>query len=380
MKKNLLLLLIIFCGYNVKSQSKILDAKDAVKCRTYDNIKNAVKADPTLISKWKLEGERQRSLSSIKPFQKLGDFQQEIIIPVVFHIVDVAANQKWVSDRDVYTQIEILNEAYRGKKASIYKKVIPKEMWDLVGKINIKFVLARRTPSGALTSGIERRNIKTPAYKSIKSTSKGGIDPWDVTKYINIWVGTFSGADEGLLGVATPPFYTSDGPQGIVIGTATLPYSTNVQRSYYASYNEGATLVHELGHYFYLWHTFGDMTTCNNDDFWTQPGWDLPNGAGPEGDDTPEEKDGGNAIFGNPSQNYSDGCTNLSYGEMYGSFMNYFDDRALFMFSKGHMKRVQGCIELYRPGLVNSSGAIAYVLCNALKQLHFCTTISFHRE
>ncbi len=118
-------------------------------------------------------------------------------------------------------------------------------------------------------------------------------------------------------------------------------------------------LIHETGHYFYLWHTFGDDTVCNNNDFKIEPGWPLPNGAGPEGDDTPPEKDGpGNAVFGNPSQNYSDGCTTQPYGEMYGSFMNYFDDRALFMFSAGMSKRVQGCIDLYRPGLKTSNGAV----------------------
>lgn len=342
------------------SQSKTLDPRDAHRCRTNEHIVNALKLDPTLREKWRLEGKKMQLKNLSHPQSKLST-SAEIVIPVVFHIVDNAANQKWITDRDIYTQLELLNEAYGGKKVWKYKNVIPKEMLNLLGSMSVKFVLARRNPAGQLTSGIERRVFKTPSYINIKNKNKGGIDPWDVSKYINIWVGTFSGADEGLLGIATPPFYTSDGPQGMVIGSATLPYTTNVLRNYYASYNEGATLIHELGHYFYLWHTFGDQTVCNNDDFWVQPGWELPNGAGPEGDDTPEERDGGNAIFGNPSMNYSDGCTTLSYGEMYGSFMNYFDDRALFMFSKGHIRRVEGCIQLYRPGLVNSIGAIAPV-------------------
>ncbi|MEO6686551.1 MAG: choice-of-anchor J domain-containing protein, partial [Dyadobacter sp.] len=146
--------------------------------------------------------------------------------------------------------------------------------------------------------------------------------------------------------------------QGVVIGTATIPYTSDVDRSYYPAYSEGVTLIHEIGHYFYLYHTFGDDIICNNDDFRIEPGWNLPNGAGPEGDDTPEEKGfSDNSYFGNPSQNYSDGCTVLPFGMMYGSFMNYFDDRALFMFSDGSRKRIEGCIELYRPGLKTSNGA-----------------------
>ena len=65
----------------------------------------------------------------------------------------------------------------------------------------------------------------------------------------------------------------------------------------------------------------------------------------------------GNAYFGNPSENYSDGCTGLPFGMMYGCFMNYFDDRALFMFSDGSRKRVDACIDLYRPGLLTTDGA-----------------------
>jgi len=37
--------------------------------------------------------------------------------------------------------------------------------------------------------------------------------------------------------------------------------------------------------------------------------------------------------------------------------MNYFDDRALFMFSDGMRRRVEGCINLYRPGLLTTNGA-----------------------
>jgi hypothetical protein len=114
-----------------------------------------------------------------------------------------------------------------------------------------------------------------------------------------------------------------------------------------------------VGHYLYLWHTFGDQTACNNDDFRIQAGWPLPTGAGPEGDDTPAEQAGpGDAYFGNPSQNFAGLCATVpSYGIVYGSYMNYFDDRALFMFTDGMRKRVEGCIDLYRPGLKTSNGA-----------------------
>ena len=321
-------------------------------------MEKAIKNDPSLIEKWKAEGERRYAAYLNRQQGMRPQAPTEIIIPIVFHLVDIASTQAWITDRDIYEQVEILNRDYKGLKADYYKGVIPAEIYNRLGKIPIRFVLARRTPGGALTSGIERRVNTSPDHISIKSFATGGLDAWDTDKYLNVWAGTFSGDDNNLLGIATFPFTTGEGPQGVVIGTATLPFTSNVARSYYPSYAEGATLAHEIGHFFYLYHTFGDQTVCNNADFATEAGWPLPLGAGPEGDDTPPEKFGpGNASFGNPSQNYSDGCATSSYGMMYGSLMNYFDDRALFMFSDGMRKRVEGCIDLYRPGFLTSDGA-----------------------
>lgn len=332
------------------------------KCSTMEYLDRAIAADPSLPAKWKAEGEKQYKAylqQKKKGNGNLRPLANDIIIPIVFHIVDEAAIQDGITDRDIYEQVEILNRDYRGLKAENFKGLIPDEIFNRTGHIPVKFILARRTPTGLLTSGIERRSIGTPGRVEIKSTATGGLDAWDETKYLNVWAGTFSGADLGLLGIATFPFTDTEGPQGCVIGTATFPYVSNTSRPYYPAYSEGGTLSHEVGHYLYLWHTFGDQSSCNNADFRIQAGWPLPLGAGPGGDDTPAEK--GTAadafIFGNPSQNYSDGCSGTSYGMMYGSFMNYFDDRALFMFSDGQRKRAEGCIDLYRPGLLTSNGA-----------------------
>lgn len=324
-------------------------------------LQQALQKNPGLVEQWRKEGEkRYAKYLQRKSLHRDGRGGGEIIIPIVFHLVDDASKLSWITDRDIYEQVEILNQAYNGLKADKYQNVIPPEMYALIGRVPIKFVLARRKPDGSITSGIERRVHTTPDRKAVKSNATGGLDVWDENTYLNVWAGTFSGDDDGLLGVATFPFTTTEGPQGVVISIASLPYTSNVSRSYYPAYAEGATLAHEIGHYFYLWHTFGDSYACNNTDFRIQGGWPLPTGAGPEGDDTPAEKADaeGNAHYGNPSGVYSDGCSTESWGELYSSFMNYFDDRAMFIFTKGHQKRVMGCLDLYRPGLINSQGAI----------------------
>lgn len=351
----------VYCFSFAQIKGTALSSKEIKRCGTMHTIEEAIKNDPGIIEKWKKEGERRLDQFKRSGQSLRGGAGTEIIIPVVFHLVDETSRLAWITDREIYDQVEILNEAYSGKKAEKYKKVIPADIYNRLGNVPVRFVLARKAPDGSLTSGIERRVNTTPGRVDVKSYSTGGLDAWDTDKYLNIWVGTFSGLDDGLLGIATFPFINTEGPQGVVIGITTIPYTSNVMRNYYPAYSEGATLAHEIGHFFYLWHTFGDSYECNNADFRIQSGWPLPNGAGSEGDDTPEEKADniGNAHYGNPSMSYSDGCTANPSGEMYGSFMNYFDDRALFMFSKGHSKRVTGCIELYRPGLMNSDKGTA---------------------
>ena len=334
------------------------------KCSTIEYMRRALAQNPALAEQWRQEGEHQYSAYLQREAQGLNlkvPADAAVVIPIVFHLVDADSVQSAISDRDIYEQVEILNRDYSGAKAIYYKDVIPSAAFSRVGNVPVKFVLAKRTPAGIATNGIERRVGSTPSHIRIKATSTGGLDAWDVTKYLNVWVGTFSGAEDGLLGIATFPFTTGDGAQGVVIGSVTLPVAGNSSRlnAYYLpSYSEGATLAHEIGHYFYLFHTFGDDTECNNNDFDVQTGWPLPNG-GAAADDTPEEResDSENIIFGNPSMDYNVGCEASPFGIIYGSYMNYYDDRALFMFTNGQKARVVDCINLYRAGLLSSDGA-----------------------
>jgi hypothetical protein len=354
---SLLLLTILFT--NAQFQIEKAPVK---RCQTMEELNKLIRDNPGIQEQWKAEGERQYKAYLLRQQQAGGNRVEDvqIIIPIVFHLVDIASTLAGITDRDIYEQVEALNKDYAGLKADEYKNVIPPEITSRVGKIPIKFVLARRDPTGNLTSGIERRANVSPNHVSIKSFATGGLDAWDSSKYVNVWCGTFSGSEAGLLGIATFPFTTGNGPQGVVVATLSMPYTSNVSRSYYPQYADGSTLAHEIGHYFYLWHTFGDNAVCNNSDFRIQPGWPLAAGAGPEGDDTPDQK--GNPqtdgfVYGNPSQNYNVGCINVPYGIVYGSFMNYFDDRALFMFTDGMRKRVISCINSYRPGLLTTNGA-----------------------
>lgn len=341
------------------------------RCATMEVQQRIIREDPSIVQQWKAEGElqqeawRRRQQQQLKPDDLKGPQPtsvEPLIIPVVFHLVGDAGLLQSIPDRDVYEQVEILNRDFAGGKADLYNGLFAPELAARIGKVPIRFVLARRTPANNPTSGIERR-ISTKTFSGgldgtavtiyqLKSTSAGGLDPWDPSHYLNIWCASFT---DGLLGIATFPFTNAAavGPQGVAIDLYTI--GGNACRIYYASYNEGTTLSHEIGHYFYCYHTFGDQTFCNNTDFNTQPGWPLT--AGVTNDDTPAEKGHSNNIYGNISGIYSDGCSNTSYGMMYQNFMNYYDDRALYMFSAGQQERMMATIDMYRSSLLQSNGA-----------------------
>ena len=89
------------------------------------------------------------------------------------------------------------------------------------------------------------------AVKSRSAT--GGKDPWNTSKYLNLWVCNLGG---GLLGYAQFPADLANSPQtdGVVIdykyfgtmGTVVSPY------------NLGRTATHEIGHWLNLRHIWGD--------------------------------------------------------------------------------------------------------------------------
>jgi hypothetical protein len=89
----------------------------------------------------------------------------------------------------------------------------------------------------------------------------------------------------------------------------------------------GRTLVHELGHFFNLWHIWGNSQVnngnCNDDD---------------DVQDTPRQEDGNQSchwptVVGN--------CQGTAGGEMYMNYMDYTGDECTVMFTKGQVTRMQ---------------------------------------
>ena len=238
------------------------------------------------------------------------------------------------------------------------------------GTARYVFALLKRTPTGQLTSGIERRASATGSdvnanQDPIKYSSLGGLDVWDPNSYINYWVGT-DAAGQGILGYAQFPNAISDpaSSDGIVIN-----YQSWASNPCYvfASFNRGRTAVHETGHYFGLFHTWGDDgNACTGDDFLnltSVSSSSLPTGLyNPAGQgntaadigDTPNQSGSTSGCPGTLIK--TDACSPISPGVMYQDMLDYSDDACMSMFTKKQVERMEWVLNNLRPTLLTSLG------------------------
>ncbi len=178
------------------------------------------------------------------------------IIPVVFHVLHQNGPEN-INQGQIWDALENLNKDFQKLNADTSSVAAPFDT--IIGKVNFEFRLATIDPNGNPTNGIDR--ILTPLTNMADSSSM--INQWDPLHYVNIWV-VKTLAPQGIAGFTSNPFVSTDPcHQGIVIlhdytgsvGTA-APYS-------------GHALTHEMGHYFGLFHTWGDQdlnATCNFSD------------------------------------------------------------------------------------------------------------------
>ncbi len=238
--------------------------------------------------------------------------EEVIIIPVVVHVVYQTPAQN-ISDNQIRSQIQVLNEDFRKKNKDTH--YIPAAFRPLAGDARIEFRLATTDPSGFASSGITRTPTDIPVFgldDAIKETTAGGINAWNRDEYLNIWVGNLS---PGVMGYASVPGCLP-GKDGVVIrhdafgtnGTAKAPY------------HKGRTAVHEIGHWLGLRHIWGDAA-CGDDQV----------------DDTPPQQ---GPTRGCPSGVVAT-CASGPAGNMYMNFMDFTNDECINMFTAGQVARMR---------------------------------------
>ncbi len=326
------------------------DGPRTIRCGTMEYYDQLLRADPTILARAKAENERKYAEYMANQQANRNPTNTDAItyIPVVYHVVGTAANQAFATDEMLQRQLDVLNRDFAGLNADSSK--LPPAFKAIFGHSEIRFALAKRTPTGVATNGIERRvtaqTFTQATVSSLKKTALGGMDQWNGDKYFNLWLANFT---DGLLGIATFPGVGPADEQGVAFhyGSIDQPCGS----PFAGTYDGGRTMVHEVGHYFYLFHIWGDDgAACTGDDFRTPYG-NLPANCT---DDTPNQ--GGNSTGLCPTGVRTDACSPTAPGVMYQNYMDYTNDACYAMFTVGQVCRMQGALDMYRASLKTSDG------------------------
>ena len=257
-----------------------------------------------------------------------------ITIPVVVHVIhdnEAVGSGTNISDMQVESQIESLNEDFRLMNADSLTPGHP--FWQYQSDVFIEFCLARQTPGGQPSTGIER------IFGGLDwemSDCENVLKPqtyWDPNRYLNLWTVDWGGANIDLLGYAQFPG-GSNVTDGVVIGYNYFGYLGNVT----APYDYGRTATHEIGHWLGLRHIWGDAT-CGNDLI----------------SDTPEQEMDNSNCPSFPHNAFSI-CGSDADGEMFMNYMDYVDDRCMVMFTNEQSIRMNSALSTQRSSLMTSNG------------------------
>ncbi|MBI1286774.1 MAG: T9SS type A sorting domain-containing protein [Flavobacteriales bacterium] len=298
-------------------------------CGTSEKMQELFGADPSLAEKRKgIEEFTARWTAE----NQMNVNRDVVTIPVVVHVVYNTPLQN-ISDTQIQSQIQVLNEDYRGQNADI--SGVPSVWTNLVADCEIQFALATCDPNGYATNGITRTQTDVSSWNGsddVKKTALGGHDPWPTSDYMNIWV---CNVGSGILGYAYQPGVSAS-LDGVVIG-----YKYFGRPSQSSTYNKGRTSTHEIGHYFNLDHPWGtgtDNINCTADDNVA----DTPITEGPNYDC--------DVSFPHIT------CSNGPNGDMVNNYMDYGDDPCIFFFTNGQKARMLAAINGPRQSLLNSNG------------------------
>lgn len=303
-------------------------------CATMQVLEHTFQSNPSLKASFQKQttGFQQSVNKRIATSSGLRIEGNIVYIPVVFHIV--LPHPTVITDAQVLAQLDVLNKDFAGMNPDSVN--LPAAFKPLFGKSQIQFKLAQRTPGNEPATGIVRATAGHPIYStfdnSLKYTTQGGDDAWDANRFLNVWITNLSAGY--VLGYSTLPGASIAAEEGIVIHYTTLPADS------LTTYNRGRTLVHEAGHFFYLYHIWGDENGCAGTDFV---------------DDTPNQTTltsgcPGGAIV-------TDACSPIAPGILYENYMDYTDDACMSLFTRGQVARMETALNDYHPGYYTSNGA-----------------------
>ena len=209
-----------------------------------------------------------------------------IRIPVVVHVIHDqdenslgGLNNPNISDEQIRSQIEVLNEDYNRLPNTLGYNKNP-----VGASAMIQFYLADYDPDGRYTTGITRHRYTTKTNFNPFSDDLllANIAYWPSDKYLNIWTCRLTNSYLGLA-----QFPATDKVEGLDTANEAneLTDGVIIDYRYFGKktgaitsqiYNLGRTTTHEVGHWLGLIHTWGD-TNCGTDYCADTPPTEGPN-------------------------------------------------------------------------------------------------------
>ena len=226
-----------------------------------------------------------------------------IEIPVVVNVLYKTTAEN-ISLAQIQSQIDVLNADFNAANAD-YNQV-PSLFSGVKANVGITFVLDQ-----VIRKSTTKKSWGTK--DAMKKSSQGGLNPTSPTTKLNMWVCTIG---NGILGYAQFPGGSS-ATDGVVIDSKYFGVTSNSGPAY--PYNLGRTATHEVGHWMNLRHIWGDAT-CGNDQVADTPSHNAAN-------------------YGVPTFPHYSTCSGTPV-EMTMNYMDYTDDRGMFMFTNGQKSRM----------------------------------------
>ncbi len=252
-----------------------------------------------------------------------------IKIPVVVHVIYANLTDKSnISDAQIKSQIEVLNEDYRRKANTLGFNTDP------IGvDMNIEFYLAEIDPDGKATNGITRTQAEQQTFDPFSEADQlelSRLSYWPSDCYLNIWTTALANNYLGFSQFPAAPDFdgldveSDEKVDGVYIDYKYFGRKTGAITSKY--YKLGRTTTHEVGHWLGLIHTWGDED-CGDDYV----------------DDTPVAR---NANLTTVCVDKYSNCTGVRTRNMIENYMDYTIDSCMNIFTVGQSERVRAVFEM----------------------------------
>ena len=257
-------------------------------------------------------------------------------IPVVVHVVHNNATNTIggagnvnISDAQIISQIQVLNEDYRRKAGTNGYNTSA-----IGADANIEFYLATTDPDGQVSTGITRHYYAQKSSFDVFNDDVllSNIAYWPSDRYLNIWVTKV----DSYLGYTQFPTM-ADTLKGLPLASDSNEFTDGsiIDYRYFGKqmgtvtssiYALGRTATHEIGHWLGLFHPNGDVD-CGDDHVTDTPPTDDLN-------QTTRCTD----LFSN--------CSGQRTRELIENYLMYSPDACMNMFTAGQVARMRAVLQV----------------------------------